>query len=248
MLTVAICDDDFAEVEKIAQLVKEWALGQSKEQICIRQFSSPYLLLDAVLAGETFDFFLLDILMPEMTGISLGDHLRSLISEPLLVYLTSSEDYYSEAFRLYAFQYICKPIFKDNLFPVLDKARLRCEKRKKDVYILKTADGIVQIPQHTIVYLELRSHVCRIHLMDGQQLQSLYLRIGFDRFIAPLLQQDQFVKTHASFVVNLDFVDRLSSNTLILTTGVTIPITRSFATQVQRQYMTHGLHGGSDLL
>ena len=42
--------------------------------VCVRGkiISSPYNLLDSVSGGEAYDIFLLDILMPDMTGISLG--------------------------------------------------------------------------------------------------------------------------------------------------------------------------------
>ncbi len=243
MLTAAVCDDNDNDAAKIMALVREWGNKRQDGEVRVRSFTSCYALLEAVSRGEAFDIFLLDILMPEMTGISLGEQLQSRLAEPVLIYLTSSEDYYPDAFRLYAFQYICKPVKADNLFPVLDRAVSLCEKRRSDVFILKTAEGTVQIPIHTIAYIELRSHICRLYLADGQCLQSLYLRCGFDSFAEPLLQRERFVKTHSAFAANLDFAGKLTPNALSLTTGAVVPVSRSFAAQVQRSYIDYGLRG-----
>lgn len=241
MLTLAICDDNKNDLAIIAELISEWILQQKDTEIVIKQFTSPYALLDEVRSGKAFDLFLLDILMPEMTGISLGERLHTLLSDPLLIFLTSSEDYYSDAFRLYAFQYICKPIQKSSLFEVMDKVLLRCEKRRQNVFALKTANGIVQFPIHTLVYAELFRHICHFHLANGTNLQSQYLRTGFDNFIAPLLLDRRFIKTHTSFLVNLSFAGKLSQNNLTLTTGEAVPVTRTFADEVSRRYMEYAL-------
>lgn len=243
MLNIAICDDNYTDAERIKELVSAWA-GLRQEEISIQLFASAHLLLNQVSQEEVFDIFLLDILMPDMTGISLGERLRLRLTEPLLIYLTSSEDFYPDAFRLYAFQYLCKPVTQNNLFSVLDKALLRCEKRKKNVFALKTAEGIVQIPQHSIVYTELLAHICHFHLTDARVLKSQYLRTSFDSFLEPLLKQAQFVKTHAAFMVNLEFAGRLTPKSLTLTTGAAVPVSRTFAEQVQRLYMAYGLREG----
>ncbi len=241
MLRLAICDDDRTDLAKTSETIKEWCQYQNHPEIKIHSFRSPYNLLDSVSGGEAYDIFLLDILMPDMTGISLGEQLTRLLAEPLIVYVSSSNDYYPDAFRLFAFNYICKPVSKDNLFPVLDKLSYRYEQQKNNVFLLKTSDGIRQIPLHTIVYAELLSHVCHLHLADGTHLKSLYLRSGFNQFLAPVLEQPNFLKTHTSFVVNLDYSSRLTTGFLSLTTGNKIPVARSFAAKVRQRYIDYWL-------
>ena len=159
----------------------------------------------------------------------------------LIVYLSSSRDYYPDAFRLYAFNYICKPVEKDILFPLFDKIANRLQQQNGSVFILKTATGIQQISFHMVVYAELLSHVCHFHLADGRHLKSLYLRSGFNQFLAPLLEQPNFIKTHTSFVVNLNYASSLTTNTLSLTTGDTVPVARSFTAKVQQSYISYWL-------
>lgn len=241
MLTLAICDDDTTELGRVTALVREWSAMRPDEDIGVRPFSSPHALLAAAGRGEAFDIFLLDILMSEMSGIALGENLRALYTEPLLIYLTSSAEYYPDAFRLYAFQYLRKPVHSDRLAVVLDRALTRCENRRRCVFLLKTASGTVRIPLHTLVYVELLAHICHFHLADGTVLQSKYLRTGFGDFIAPLLRHSRFVRTHAAFAVNCDFAGKLSPGKLFLTTGTSIPVSRTFAGEVQQRYVEYAL-------
>lgn len=241
MLRLAICDDDNRDLAKTVNLIQEWSRKQNKPEIKLKIFRSPFHLLDDVSGGESFDLFLLDILMPEMTGITLGEQLCQMLAEPLIVYLSSSRDYYQDAFRLYAFNYICKPVEKDILFPLFDKIANRLQQRNSNVFILKTATGIQQISFHMVVYAELLSHVCHFHLADGRHFKSLYLRSGFNQFLAPLLKQPNFIKTHTSFVVNLNYASSLTTNTLSMTTGDTVPVARSFTAKVQQSYISYWL-------
>lgn len=241
MLSVAICDDDKTDLTKTSGIIREWCQRQNHPEIQIHPFRSPYNLIDSVSSGNAYDIFLLDILMPEMTGISLGEQLSDLLAEPLIVYLSSSSDFYSDAFRLYAFNYLCKPVSKDTLFPVLDRFALHYRQQQKKVFMLRTSDGIRHVPLHMIVYAELLSHVCHIHLADGQHLKSLYLRSGFNQFLAPVLEQPNFIKTHTSFVVNLDYSSNLSTGYLALTDGNSVPVSRSFAAKVQQSYINYWL-------
>ena len=241
MLNFAVCDSHREDMEKSVNLVKAWSPVQDNLEIKIKQFISPWDLLDSVSGGETFDVFLLDTLLPEMSGITLGKRLSEQLFNPLIVYLSSSADFYPDAFRIYAFNYICKPISREKLFPVLDKIATQYERRRYRVFLLKTSEGIIRIPYHTIMYAELLSHVCHFHLSDGKILKSQYLRSGLSQFLAPILTENNFIRTHASFVANLSFSSGLEPNMLHMTDGSTIPIARSCATNVRQNYINYWL-------
>lgn len=244
LLTLGICDDSQTDLDALINMIKTWCLERDRTDIRVQAFISPHELIHAILHGEVFDLFLLDILMPEMTGIMLGERLQLLLPEPLLIFLTSSEDYYSDAFRLYAFQYLCKPVQSKDLFHALDKAISYCDRQNNDVFVLKTAGGLTRVLLRSIVYVELLAHICHFHLEDGSQLESPYLRTSFDSYVEPLLRHGRFVKTHTSYVVNLNFIDKLSASTLRLTTGKTLPVSRSSAKEVRQRYVAYGLREG----
>lgn len=56
------------------------------------------------------DLALLDIELPDMKGIELAEKLRLIKPDLYIVFITAYEDYSLDAFRVYAYDYILKPI------------------------------------------------------------------------------------------------------------------------------------------
>ncbi|MDD4783530.1 MAG: response regulator, partial [Syntrophaceticus sp.] len=56
------------------------------------------------------DLALLDIELPDMKGIELAEKLRQIKPDLYIVFITAYENYSLDAFRLYAYDYILKPI------------------------------------------------------------------------------------------------------------------------------------------
>lgn len=66
------------------------------------------------------DLMLLDIEMPDMTGMEL---LKSLKAPPLIILTTSRKDYAIEAFECNVVDYLVKPILLDRFFKSITKAK-----------------------------------------------------------------------------------------------------------------------------
>ena len=60
-----------------------------------------------------YDIYILDVIMPQLNGIELGMNLREEGFDGKIIYLTSSQEYSLDAFRVRAFDYLIKPITKD---------------------------------------------------------------------------------------------------------------------------------------
>ena len=74
MFHIALCDDDAKQMQLTHKLLDSYfSLRSTAAKIW--EYSSGQALLNAMF-DETFDFYLLDIVMPEMDGIDLGAELR----------------------------------------------------------------------------------------------------------------------------------------------------------------------------
>lgn len=242
MLTIAICDDEKDELEKITHFIRQWAKNEAHNNIQIFSYSSAYELLDSAEKGMLFDIFILDILMPEMLGISLGRQLRNYYVNPILIFLTSSEDYYPDAFGVYAFQYLMKPINDSLLSDVLEQAFTKCTQNTPIIFPLKTNSGVIRLEFSSIIFAELSNHVCRFHLTDETIVQSQFIRTRFDDFIAPFLEISYFIKPHNSYIINMNYIQKLSPSVLLMTNGSLIPVTRSCCANLRQRYMDYALH------
>lgn len=63
-----------------------------------------------------YDLFLLDIIMPHMSGIALAQNIRKRSKRAKLVFLTTSREYGIEAIGMKASGYLLKPIQEQAFF------------------------------------------------------------------------------------------------------------------------------------
>lgn len=100
------------------------------ETIEFETCSNPFLAIKAS-QSNVFDAALLDIQMPEMTGLELAEYLSVMFPRISLVFITAYNNYATEAFELNAADYILKPIRLERFNRALDKIRREIEADRK---------------------------------------------------------------------------------------------------------------------
>ena len=103
---IAICDDEPAHIEKIRNILLDY------ETI---NYSDPAALLKAVSEGARFDVLFLDIMMPQLDGISLARELREYDMDMLIVFITSKIEFIQAGYEVRAFRYLLKEQMEDGL-------------------------------------------------------------------------------------------------------------------------------------
>lgn len=120
MIKLALCDDETAQREAAGNLLREYAASRPALAIKLSIFSSGQELLAAAEECGGFDLYVLDIVMPGLSGIDLGVRLRELYSDGDIIYLTISPEYAVDSYAARAFYYLMKPVEPGKLFQVLD--------------------------------------------------------------------------------------------------------------------------------
>lgn len=166
MIRIAICDDDASELEFIHNLVLCFTRENRDTDFSIRPFRSAFELLDNIVGKSGFHIYLLDILMPNINGIDVGESIRQKDDLAIIIYLTSSMDYALKSFSVFAFQYLLKPVSSTELHGVLQKALSKIDLERNKIISLKTRDGITAIRYHQIIFAEYSNHSLRFHLTD----------------------------------------------------------------------------------
>ena len=77
---------------------------------------------------------------------------------------------------------------------------------EKKYFTVRTVDGERKLRYSSIMYVERDGQTLRITTSSGSVYQSVTLRESFSAKLKPLLEDERFVQTHVSFVVNLDAV------------------------------------------
>lgn len=241
ILRIAICDDEPEQIQQIQRLLGVWVDQHPELQPQVTAFLSGTALLEHISSKGTFDIYLLDVLFPGTNGIDLGLKIRDTDQEGHIFYLTNSRDHAVDSYLTRAFQYLLKPIDRQRFYTALDQAAHNWLREHTSFITVKTRNGLQRLSIRNIVYGELVGHCVQYHLADSTALESTTLRTSFREAVAPLLKYDRFALCGTSFFVNLSFVTTIDSNGLKLTTGKTLPLSRTLRTEVTNKWLDYYL-------
>lgn len=211
MLLIAVCDDMPIECADIAKQIEN-ILKQSDMDFVIKKFFNG---MELVQSKESFDIIFLDIKMPKISGMELAKEMRKQEKQSLIVFITSAREYVFEAFDVEAFQYLLKPIQKDKLNYVLEKATKRIQiDANTDFLILSVDRQTKKVFLKDILYIESVGRIAKIHCNEGTL--ETYEQIGV---LEDKLSDKSFFRCHKCFLVNLNYVDAFNKTEVSLENG-----------------------------
>ena len=112
-MRILICDDDALIVEQLQKYIRNFfeKIGvKCPELVCFSYGES--LLADK---GEK-DILFLEVEMPGMNGIYVGNELKKRNDNIIIFIVTSYSEYLDEAMRFHVFRYLSKPLDKQRFF------------------------------------------------------------------------------------------------------------------------------------
>ncbi|MBR2937673.1 MAG: response regulator transcription factor [Oscillospiraceae bacterium] len=235
MVKIAICDDEKKYLDTSAAFLLEYAALRNV-RFSAEQFDTPSDLLDTLDKGEHYDIYFLDVYMPGVTGVSVATELRRRNDESPIIFLTSSRDHAVEAFGVGATHYLLKPYTKDDFFAAMDKAMRSIGQDKPKTVLMKTANGYYNIPVGNIIYCESANHNQTIYFAEGEPAS---VRISQAELWEKLSPFGQFYLCGKTFIINLEQIEKILSDTVEMTTGKCLAVPRRAMASLKNAYMDY---------
>lgn len=214
---IAVCDDNSVDTDFVQRLLQEWA---SLRNITVNavSFSSAESFLFHYAEDKSFDILLLDIEMSGMDGVSLAKQIRKENETVQIVFITGYGDYIAEGYEVAALHYLMKPLNREKLFSVLDRA---IEKRVQNerFLILELGGEMVRIPQYEIRYLDVCKNYVTVHSKKDYTVKS-----SLGKFEA--LLDDRFFRVGRGLILNLRYVRRVTRTEVFLDGNTALPLPR----------------------
>ncbi|MCP1103698.1 DNA-binding LytR/AlgR family response regulator [Aequitasia blattaphilus] len=219
-MNILICDDLQLDAAQLNNL-----LQASGFQVHIHSFLSANDALNFIRNGAVVDCCFLDIVMPEMDGISLASALRKEGYTGKIVFLSSSKDYGPETYTVDAFSYLLKPPSIENISTLLK--RLEQNKDSDDQASITVQSGKTTkiLLYRNISYIEVMLHKVYFRMTDGSE---VCMNATFSQVATQLLSDSRFIQCHRSYVVNMQDIAEISEREIITHNGNQIPIPRSY--------------------
>jgi len=227
-MNILICDDIKTEAQKLSDMLQKCDFDLN-----IQVFYNAKDVLSYFHTGAVIDVCLLDIVMPEISGVELAQTLRDEGYTGYIVFLSASKDYGPESYKVKAFNYLVKPISITDLRVILQELTDAQRASDNASILVKTHDFSRNLPLRNISYIEVENNYVYFHLTDGSELKA---RIPLSDIAAKLLDDSRFIRCHRSFIVNMFEIDTLKSSDFIMRSGAVIPISRNNA-DAKRHYL-----------
>ncbi len=226
-ILIAVCDDVLADAVTLEKMIYE-VLPEAD----VRIFTSGETLLKVMESkGNPFRMIFLDIHMPGRNGIETARDIRTWDKAVPIVIVSNSDRYYKDAFEVYVYQYLIKPVDKGHLSEILNLLKRYCCKVEEPVLHFRYRSQTYTLLHSQVSFISSSLHIVLFHLTDGRTVQCR----GKLNDFTEQLEGSSFVRCHQSFFVNMDAVTGMKPHGFLLGDTL-IPISRSFLKEVQERY------------
>ncbi|MDE7298745.1 MAG: LytTR family DNA-binding domain-containing protein, partial [Lachnospiraceae bacterium] len=228
---IAVCDDEQTSLLWLEEAAAAWA-KERQYRVELVPFSSAEGFLFAYGENRAFDILLLDVEMKGMSGLELAKQLRQDGLRAEIVFITSHFELCGEGYEVDALHYLVKPVSKERLNAVLDRAAQRLSVEAPSVVI--ACDGeTIKLPEQDILYVEAFLHYVAIYTAA----REYRVHENFSAFEAKL--SDDFFRPHRSYLVSLKHVTRISRTQVWLDNGAALPLARGKYDDINRAFIEH---------
>lgn len=215
LLRIAICDDDKKDIEYMEEIISE--SGMDKNEVYFHEYDSGEDLLMHIKELPSCDLLILDMQMGEMDGHETAAAFRKVFPKTILVFWSGVCRPTDESFKATPFRYFFKNYSKEMLIQEM-QAVVREVKSKQTVpYIMGSYYyNTVRFEPDDILYIENYRFGSIIHpnqekvdydfekkgdIKTKKKLNELYEE----------LQPFGFEYAHNSYIVNMNYVTKMSS-------------------------------------
>lgn len=216
-LNITICDDSKTDSEFVSGLLKSWA---TERNILINTevFHSAEAFLFHYAEDKTCDILLLDIEMGEMDGVTMARQLRRENDMVQIIFITGYFDYIAEGYEVAALHYLMKPIKREKLFAVLDRACDKLIQNERQLNITLSGE-MVCLPLREIKYLDVQGNYVTIHAKEAYTVKR-----PLGEFES--LLDERFVRAGRAMILNLRYISRVTKTEVSLSDGTKLPLPR----------------------
>lgn len=230
---IILCEDNAEDRENAARLIEEAANGIFPDH-CLQVFEDAESCLKAIRKWPP-DIAFIDIFLKEKNGIELAEAVRKLNPEAAIIFLTMSNEFASESYRVRAVDYILKPVEQKQVVEALR----RCVRQQDMVTVLtiRQRQETLRIDQRKIMKLESQGNTLLIFLMNGEIIKKRCpLKDIQEQLSADMLMLRRGV------VVNMHAIKTIKNVTCKMKSGEEIMLSRQHAKEIREKYYDYQYH------
>ena len=229
MIRLAICDDD----DKILSILQKMIDSQYGEQIQVTIYQSSDEMLFQCEENKyiPFDIVLIDIVLKKDNGIELAKKLQTLSRRVKIIFITGYLEFAPDVFEIEPVYLLKKPISAIKLVEAIDKAISKIKKEEAQIITLCAKGTVFRINSGYISYVESDGRKLLVH--QNENILSIYMKM--DELEEKL--GEMFLWCHHSYLVNMSFIKKFSSQEIILLDETIVPVSRPKSNYAKTRFL-----------
>ena len=236
MIHILICDDDRAFTLRLKASV-ESILAEKHTAARISVFSSAEEIGGETMASCDAAFLDIDFAGKELNGLDIARRIRASRNDAVIVFVTNYVEYAPEGYEVRAFRYLLKEELPHKLEDCLSQVLLQLRTEKSDLKISVEGETI-SLPLRDLLYLESMGHSLSFHVCcKGYEPDRTYSCYGAIGKMEEELSGRGFLRIQKSYLVNMAHIKKLSSVQVLLSNGVSLPVSSRGYADCKRQYL-----------
>lgn len=237
---VACCDDELGELKHIKKFFETLEIQTDAEFKVDYYTSGEFILEKYQVEKEPYDVLVLDMEMPDMTGLELSKKVREHDRDVLVIFLTNYPKYMHQSFSVQAFQYLMKPVSYEGFKEEMISAYQYIREDDKSIVFLSTDDGEVVIRTRDILYIEKEKGIAMMGIVavDGKILAKGNLN-DLDESVA----EQPFLRISRSCLVNMEHIRRFWKQEIELSNGDKVTMSRRKVAEIKDTFTKYAVTG-----
>lgn len=237
MIKIAICDDIRVERQNIQnELERYLTVHGLKDQFEVEAFSDPRTMIRRCSVVD-FNLFLLDILMPQTTGIEIAKELQEILPEAQFIFVTTTSEFVMDAISLKALYYLLKPYSPADFDEAMDRAKnFFLGEEETSVQLVDSENRPLQIRAADIIYIQgmEKENGVRLVLKD----RAVALKKYTPDEICRMFGSENFVPAE-NRIFNIENIRHISDRAVILRNGEKIGIPKEVSRSVREAFIEY---------
>ena len=234
MVKIAVCDDSQESLNQTVEMLARYIKIRQAAGLEVCAFSSPFDLLESVESGNMYSLFILDIMMPGISGLQIARELRKMEIGASIIFISSERTYAYDAFEVGATQYLLKGFTEERFFSVLDTVCDFIRRERRRQILLQTKNGMHNVFCRNILYASGNKNYQEVTMRDGRVLE---VRITGKKLADELTKSISFFRCGSSYIVNLFYVQSIQTDQIVMSDGFVIRLPRGVHSALKQSYL-----------
>lgn len=226
MIELIICDDDAMSLNQTKQFLTGM-MHMWHEEIEITTYTDSDSLMKRIQSeNEQTDILLLDIDMPDISGLEVAEFICDEGRDIIVIFLTAHDEFVYMSFQYAPFRYIRKEYMKEELPSAMKAAVAKLSAQRSSSICLRTQEGELFVKIADITHFQTENRRVCVYMVRGgtyviwKKLKDLKAEIDE--------KGGSFIYVHSGCVVNLRHVRTRRSGMVVLDGAqeIEIPVSR----------------------